>query len=91
MSALARALLAELDDQTLDALAELLAPRLRDRLGAGSPAPTWLNTKQTAAYMACPVSRVHDLVALQHLTPRRDGRRLLFRRDDVDSYLEGSG
>lgn len=87
MSALAHALIAELSADDLDALAELLAPRLRDRLGTGE-ARVWLNAKQAAEYIAAPVSRVHDLVALGYLEPRRDGRRLLFRRADLDHYLE---
>jgi excisionase family DNA binding protein len=88
MSALARALLTELDDDTLDALADALAPRLAERLAQTSDGPRWLNTRQAADYLAAPVSRVHDLVQLRQLEPRRDGRRLLFRRDDLDAYLE---
>lgn len=89
MSALAAALLAELDDEALDALADLLAPRLAGRLGSGSSSP-WLNAQQAADYIAAPVSRIHDLVQLGRLKPCRDGRRLLFHRDDLDSYLRSS-
>jgi excisionase family DNA binding protein len=54
------------------------------------PATTpWLNTDQAAAYIAAPRGRIHDLVQLGRLQPRRDGRRLLFRRDELDRYLEG--
>jgi excisionase family DNA binding protein len=55
-----------------------------------TPTPTpWLNTDEAAAYIAAKPGRVHDLVQLGRLTPRRDGRRLLFRRDELDTYLEG--
>lgn len=87
MSALARALLAELDDDALDALAEALAPRLAAHLAA-TEADGWLNTEEAASYLACPRGRIHDLVQLGKLEPRRDGRRLLFRRSDLDAYLE---
>lgn len=88
MSSLARALLAELDDETLDLLAERLAPRLASRLpSTAAPAQRWLNSTEAAAYLSCPRSRVHDLVQLRRLQPRRDGRRLLFDRDDLDRYL----
>lgn len=90
MSALAKALLADLTETDLDQLAELLAPRLVDRFVKKSAAPTWLNARQAAEHMACPVSRIHDLVQLRLLTPRRDGRRLLFKREELDGYLEGS-
>jgi len=53
-------------------------------------APPYLSTEQAAKYLAAKPARVHDLVALGKLTPRRDGRRLLFRRDDLDAYIEAS-
>jgi excisionase family DNA binding protein len=50
----------------------------------------WLSTEQAAEYLAAKPSRIHDLVALGKLAPRRDGRRLLFRRDELDAYAEAS-
>lgn len=89
MSAIVDALLTELTDSDLDRLAELLAPRLAGRLTHGH-APRWLNSEQAAEYLGCPRGRIHDLVQLRKLEPRRDGRRLLFKRDDLDAYLEAS-
>jgi excisionase family DNA binding protein len=74
----------ELLEQIAQRAAELVAER---RQPARSP---WLNTDQAADYIATKPSRVHDLVSLGKLTPRRDGRRLLFRREDLDRYLEDS-
>ncbi len=87
-TALATALLDALDDEALDQLADQLVPRLAGRLGSSDAGSKWLNTKQAAEHLAAPVSRVHDLVALGHLEPRRDGRRLVFSRADLDAYLE---
>jgi excisionase family DNA binding protein len=56
-----------------------------------SVAPRWLNTEQAARYIAASPGRVHDLVQLRKLSPRRDGRRLLFRSSDLDAYLEDGG
>jgi excisionase family DNA binding protein len=83
---LAQALIAELSDADLRDLARLLAPYL----SAAEPADarTWLNTDQAARYLSCPRSRIHDLVQLRKLAPQRDGRRLLFKRADLDAYLE---
>jgi hypothetical protein len=53
-------------------------------------ASSWLDTRGAADHIAATPARVHDLVALGKLTPRRDGRRLLFRREDLDVYVEGS-
>lgn len=88
MTDLAAALLDALDDDALDQLAAKLAPRLSATTApATSP---WLDTKGAAEHISAPVSRIHDLVQLRRLTPCRDGRRLLFRRDDLDRYVEAS-
>ena len=88
---------APLATAVLDALREDSAARdeLRELLGvAPSPAttaePRWLNSDQAAEHLSCQRARVHDLVQLRKLEPRRDGRRLLFRREDLDAYLESS-
>jgi excisionase family DNA binding protein len=81
------ALLSELDDEALDRLAELLAPRLARRI-APTPATPWLDVDEAAAYLRCSRQRVYDLRHAGVLKPHRDGRRLLFRRDDLDAYLE---
>ena len=86
---LADALVGELDDAALAALAERLAPLLADRL-APNGSPPWLDTKAAAEYLSCSPGRIHDLVQLGKLAPCRDGRRLLFKRSDLDAYLEGS-
>jgi excisionase family DNA binding protein len=83
--------LAELDGAALDTLAERLAPRIARALGPTEhEMPPWLNAEDAARYLACSRDRLYDLVQLQKLEPRRDGRRLLFRRADLDAYLEGT-
>lgn len=91
VSPLAQAVLAALGDDALDELADLLAPRLAARLGQNeSAASPWLNAADAASYLACSRGRLYDLVQLHKLEPRRDGRRLLFRRGDLDRYLEAA-
>jgi excisionase family DNA binding protein len=85
---LARALIASLDDEALDRLAELLAPRLADRTSV--PATPWIDVNGAAERLLCSKQRVYDLVHSGGLQPRRDGRRLLFHKDDLDRYLEGA-
>jgi len=80
------AIMVELTAEQLDAIAMRVAEHVQ-------PAPTgspWLSTEQAADYLAAKPARIHDLVALGRLAPRRDGRRLLFRRDELDAYLEAS-
>ncbi|HEY5287735.1 MAG TPA: helix-turn-helix domain-containing protein [Solirubrobacteraceae bacterium] len=57
-----------------------------------SSAPTvspWLNVADAAERLRCGKDRIYDLVALGKLHPRRDGRRVLLHRDDLDAYVEG--
>jgi excisionase family DNA binding protein len=68
----------------LDALAELLAERVQARLGVGSP---WLRAPEAAAYLACPESRIRKLTMTRELPAHRDGRRVLYRREDLDAFI----
>jgi len=78
--------LVTLSDVQLECIAERAAELVAERQAAS--ASSWLDAKGAADYIAAPVGRVHDLVQLRKLTPRRDGRRLLFRREELDTYLE---
>jgi excisionase family DNA binding protein len=76
-----------LSDDQVEAIARRAAELLPPAANAISP---WLDTRAAAKYLCCPVGRIHDLVQLRKLDPYRDGRRLLFRREDLDAYLEAS-
>lgn len=75
-----------------DAVIEAIAQRAAAILAAQAPTASapWLSTQQAADYIAAKPARIHDLTALGKLTPRRDGRRLVFKRSDLDAYLEAS-
>jgi excisionase family DNA binding protein len=88
-SPIVAALLAELDDEALAVFADRLAPLLASRLNGRDEG--WLNAEGAARYLACSRGRLYDLVQLGKLKPRWDGRRLLFRRADLDRYLEDWG
>jgi excisionase family DNA binding protein len=49
----------------------------------------WLNVTDAAERLRCGKDRIYDLIALGKLHPRRDGRRVLLHRDDLDAYVEG--
>jgi len=85
---LAAALLAELGDAELDQLAELLLPRMQRLAEPLTDDDGRLGAQGAAAYLATTRARIYDLVQLGKLQPQRDGRRLLFRRADLDSYLD---
>jgi len=75
---------AELIEQIARRAAELVAER---KSPAVSP---WLSVAEAAERLRCGKDRIYDLIALGKLTPRRDGRRVLLRRDDLDAYVEAS-
>lgn len=77
----------DVPDSLIEAVAQRAAAIVLEAQDAPSP---YLSTEQAADYIAAKPARVHDLVALGRLTPRRDGRRLLFRRADLDAYIDAS-
>jgi excisionase family DNA binding protein len=78
--------LVTLSDAQLEQIAERAAELVIGRRAAS--ASPWLDAKGASEYLCCPVGRIPDLVQLRKLTPHRDGRRLLFRREELDAYLE---
>jgi excisionase family DNA binding protein len=79
-------LVVTLSDEQLDEIAR----RAAQLLPASAPSSPWLDAEGAAEHLACTRERIYDLVQLKKLTPRRDGRRLLLHRADLDAYLEGS-
>lgn len=90
MSAMARALIAELTDSDLDALADLLAPRLAVRTQMAHDPESWLTVDQAAGYLSCQPQRIYNLVSQRRLRHVKDGSRVLFRRQWLDDHLQGS-
>jgi excisionase family DNA binding protein len=79
----------ELPEDVIERIAERAAALLVERQArASSP---WLAARAAASHLCCSVGGIHDLVGLRKLEPHRDGRRLLFKRADLDAYLEEQG
>jgi excisionase family DNA binding protein len=74
-------------DELVDALAERVAERLAER---DRPTPSEFMTPPEAAdLLRAKTQRVYDLVSQGRLRALKDGSRLLIRRSDLDTYLEG--
>jgi excisionase family DNA binding protein len=84
----AGALELQVPDAFVQAIAERVAELLTDSLAGGSTPEPWIGVEQAAEHLACPLSRIYDLVSQRRLTPRRDGRRLLFKRSHLDAAIE---
>ena len=89
MSALVQAILAELDDQALDLLAERLRPRLQPAVT--SPRTRWLNVAEAAEHLSCPESRIYALNSARRIPVHRDGSRLLFDSAELDAWVRAGG
>jgi excisionase family DNA binding protein len=86
MSALVRALLADLDHEDLRELADRLAPFLPT---PSVPEPDrWLNTREAAAYLGISVNALHRLTAARSIPfeQHAPGARCYFRRVDLDAW-----
>jgi excisionase family DNA binding protein len=79
----------ELPDALIDALAERVADLLADR-EPGGPEP-WIGVEDAAEHLACGKSRLYALVSARRIPHEKDGSRLLFRRSELDRWLEQGG
>ena len=76
------------DDEFLDALSETLAKKLVDRMPDGDIRDEWLcGAAAAAAYLNWPTQRVYKNI--RRLPHRRDGSLLMFKRRELDAYLDG--
>jgi excisionase family DNA binding protein len=46
-----------------------------------------LTVEEAATYLACAPKRIYELKAQGRIAHFRDGKRLLFRREDLDAAL----
>ena len=73
-----------LPDDLIEQIAEQVVAKL------GKPPEPWIDVDGAAVHLACPKSRIYDLVAQRRLECRRDGRRVLFRREWLDAAIGGA-
>jgi excisionase family DNA binding protein len=79
---------ANLDVQNL---AAEIAAAIRIEQLPEHPFSPWLNADEAAAYLRCPTSRIRKLTCTRELPCHRDGRRVLYHRDELDAYIRAGG
>ena len=72
-----------LDPRDLERLAELVAERLERK-----PEP-WIGVRDAAEHLGCRPQRIYNLVHARAIPHRKDGSRVLFRRSELDAWLDG--
>lgn len=77
----------DLTSEQLDQLADRVVARIGTR-GEGTPA--LLDADEAAKYLRCGTQRLYNLKSEGRIKYVKDGSRLLFRRADLDDYLEKS-
>ena len=81
-------------DTLLDQLADQIAARLVDQLRSGltdrndDQHTPWLSIEKAAAYLDWPKQRLYKLTAQGAIPHYKHDGRLLFRRDELDNWLE---
>lgn len=73
-----------LDDDGVERLAAAIARRLQS---AADPVSPWLTADQAAQYIGAPISRIRQLTMGDEIPVHRDGRRVLYHRDELDRWL----
>ncbi len=71
----------------LDAIASRVAELLTPQSG---PEP-WIGVGAAAEHLACGTSRIYALTSARRIPHRKDGSRLLFRRSELDAWIERGG
>jgi len=49
----------------------------------------WLTAAEAAEYLRFPLKRIYNLTQRQEIPHRKQDRRLLFRREELDAWLDG--
>jgi excisionase family DNA binding protein len=68
--------------EVIEAIATRAAEIVLDKLGGG-PSP-WMTRREAAAYLHLPLSRLEKS---RDIPAHRDGGRLLYHREELDSYF----
>lgn len=64
------------------------AARLRAEADQRAAHEAWMTADQAALHLGCARQRIYDLVHARRIPHRREGGRLLFKRSELDSWLD---
>jgi excisionase family DNA binding protein len=78
----------ELPAELIETVAERAAELLSGRTQAND---SWLDVSEAAEYLRCPTSRIYALTSAGKIPHYHDGARLLFRRSELDEWVERGG
>ena len=76
----------ELPPEVIEAIAERAAELLAARASA-EPAP-WMSVDEACEYLGIPKQSLYKLTSAKAIPHAKPGNRLLFKREDLDAWLE---
>lgn len=71
-------------------LIDAIAKRAAELVGTPEP-ESWIGVDDAAAHLCCPKSRVYRLVSRRSIPFEKDGARLLFKRSELDLWVQRGG
>jgi excisionase family DNA binding protein len=76
-----------------EAIVQEITRRVVEQIVAqsGEESEPWLTVDQAARHLGCGTRRIYDLTRQGALPHAKDGRRTLFRRVDLDSFVRAGG
>lgn len=77
--------------ELIELIAQRAAAIVVEQLELDAQAEPWINVEGAAEHLACGTSRVYSLVSVRRIPHKRDGSRLLFRRSQLDEWLDEGG
>ena len=73
--------------ELIETVAQRAAEILKDQLSHDE----WMDVGEAADYLRCPRSRIYALTSAGRIPHHRDGARLLFRKSELDAWVEHGG
>jgi excisionase family DNA binding protein len=76
----------EFPEELVEALAQRAAEIVREQ--EPESADEWLDVAGAAGYLKCGRRRIYNLVSEGRIPVHREGSRLLFKRSELDAWIE---
>lgn len=77
--------------EMVEQIAERAAEIVAERTCGDGETDAWLTVAEAADYLRCSTGRVYQLVSARRIPFAKDGSRVLFRRSELDRWVEEGG
>lgn len=81
----------QMPPEMIEQIAERAAEMVAEQQGGRGAADAWLSVAEAADYLRCSTGRIYQLVSARRIPYSKDGSRTLFRRSQIDAWIEEGG